>query len=102
MTRLRADSDWVTKSVELKVPKGATRLNIRPAMFSCTGVFEIADLTVIPHLVARSQLADAVLPAGIDLDWDKTSVKTVDGTEARNVSGDQGGFQQCLVAVLEL
>jgi hypothetical protein len=27
---LRADSDWVTKSVELKVPKGATRLNIQP------------------------------------------------------------------------
>ena len=30
---LRADSDWVTKSVDLKVPKGATRLNIQPAMF---------------------------------------------------------------------
>ena len=53
---LRADSDWVTKSVELKVPKGATRLNIQPAMFHCTGVFEIADLTVTPHLVG----ADAV------------------------------------------
>ncbi len=47
---LAADSDWVTKSVELKVPKGATRLNIQPAMFRCTGVFEIADLTVTPHL----------------------------------------------------
>ena len=42
--------------MELKVPEGATRLNIQPAMFYCTGVFEIADLTVTPHLVG----ADAV------------------------------------------
>ena len=51
----KADSDWVTQSVELKVPAGATRLNIQPAMFHCTGVFEIADLTVTPHLVARNR-----------------------------------------------
>jgi len=62
---LRADSDWVTKSVELKVPKGANRLNIQPAMFYCTGVFEIAELTVTPHMVAPTHLADAVLPAGV-------------------------------------
>jgi beta-galactosidase len=74
---LRADSDWVTKSVELKVPKGATRLNIQPAMFYCTGVFEITDLTVTPHMVATTHLKDAVLPAGIELSWDKASVKTV-------------------------
>ncbi|MBE3123617.1 MAG: hypothetical protein IMZ65_02310 [Planctomycetes bacterium] len=65
---LRAGSDWVTKSVELKVPKGATRLNTQPAMFYCTGVFEIADLTVTPHMVAPTQLGDAALPAGIALD----------------------------------
>ena len=80
---LRADSDWVTKSVELKVPKGATRLNIQPAMFYCTGVFEIAELTVTPHMVAQTQLADAVLPAGISLDWDKASVKTVNTKRAQ-------------------
>lgn len=74
---LRANCDWVTKSVELTVPKGATRLNIQPAMFHCTGVFEIADVTVTPHVVARTQLGDAVLPAGIALDWDKASIKTV-------------------------
>lgn len=74
---LRADSDWVTKSVELKVPKGASRLNIQPAMFYCTGVFEIAELTVTPHMVAPTHLADAVLPAGVELDWDKAIVKTV-------------------------
>jgi hypothetical protein len=62
---LRADSDSVTKSVELKVPRGATRLNIQPAMFHCTGVFEIADLKVVPHLVAPTPLADAAyLPRG--------------------------------------
>ncbi|MGA2034799.1 MAG: sugar-binding domain-containing protein [Thermoguttaceae bacterium] len=80
---LRTDSDWVTKSVELKVPAGATRLNIQPAMFYCTGVFEIADLTVAPHLVARKQLGDALLPAGAILDWDKTSVETVNARRAR-------------------
>jgi beta-galactosidase len=80
---LTADSDWVTKSVELKVPKGATRLNIQPAMFYSTGVFEIADLTVTPHLVAPTQLADAVLPAGITLNWDKTSVITVNAKRAQ-------------------
>ena len=53
---LRTDSDWVTKSVELTVPKGATRLNIQPAMFHCTGVFEVADITITPHLVARTPL----------------------------------------------
>lgn len=47
---LRADSDWVTKTVELQVPKGATRLNIQPTMFRYTGVFEVADLTITPHL----------------------------------------------------
>ena len=80
---LRADSGWVTKSVELKVPAGATRLNIQPAMFFCTGVFEIADLTVTPHLVAPTQLGDAVLPARITLDWDKTNVQTVNARRAQ-------------------
>ena len=46
----------MTKSVELKVPKGATRLNIQPAMFRCTGVFEIADLTVTPHLASDNAI----------------------------------------------
>jgi beta-galactosidase len=81
---LAADSDWVTKSVELKVPKSATRLNIQPALFRCTGVFEIADLTVTPHLamVAPKEVSDAVLPAGYDLAWDKTSVTTVNAKRA--------------------
>ncbi len=80
---LAADSDWVTKSVELKVPTGATRLNIQPAMFRCTGVFEIADLTVTPHLLATTQLTDAVLSAGTSLNWDKTSVTTVNAKRAQ-------------------
>jgi hypothetical protein len=80
---LTADFDWVTKSVELKVPAGATRLNIQPAMFYCTGVFEIADLMVTPHMVAPTQLGDAVLPDGIAPDWDKTSVKTVNARRAQ-------------------
>ncbi len=80
--RLRANSDWVTQSVELKVPAGATRLNIQPAMFYSTGVFEIADLTVMPHMVARKPLGDAVLPAGMKPDWDKTRVKTVNARRA--------------------
>jgi beta-galactosidase len=80
---LRADSDWVTKSVELKVPQGATRLNIQPALFHCTGVFEIADLTVTPHMTASTPLQDAVLPAGVTPDWDKTSVKTVNTKRAQ-------------------
>ena len=80
---LAADSDWVTKSVELKVPKGATRLNIQPAMFRCTGVFEIADLTVTPHLAATTPLADAGLPAGVTLNWEQTSVVTVNAKRAQ-------------------
>ena len=80
---LRADSDWVTKSVELKVPKGATRLNIQPAMFYCTGVFEIANLTVTPRMVAPSKLADAALPAGMSLGWDKTNVKALNAKRAQ-------------------
>jgi beta-galactosidase len=80
--RLRANSDWVTQSVELKVPTGATRLNIQPAMFYSTGVFEIADLTVMPHMVARKPLGDAMLPAGMKPDWDKTRVKTVNARRA--------------------
>ena len=75
---LKADSDWVTQTVELKVPAGATRLNIQPAMFRCTGVFEIADLTVTPRLSFReTQAADAVLPKGVVPDWDKARVETV-------------------------
>lgn len=80
---LRADSDWVTKSVDLKVPAGATRLNIQPALFYCTGVFEIADLTVTPHMVASTRLEDAVLPAGVTLGWDKVSVKTTNAKRAQ-------------------
>ncbi len=80
---LAADSDWVTKTVTLKVPNGATRLNIQPAMFRCTGVFEIADLTVTPHLTAAAQLADAELPAGVKLNWDKTNIETVNARRAR-------------------
>ncbi len=80
---LRADSDWITQSVDLQVPKGATRLNIQPAMFYCTGVFEIADLTVTPHLTATTPLADAELPAGMTLNWDKTSIVTVNARRAQ-------------------
>lgn len=82
---LNTNSDWVTKTVELKVPKGATRLNIQPAMFRCTGVFEIAELTVTPRLALASptQLADAVLPSGFRLDWDKTSVTPLNAKRAR-------------------
>lgn len=87
---LRADSDWVTKSVELKVPKGATRLNIQPAFFYSTGVFEIADLTVTPHMAAATQLGDAVLPTGAKLDWEKTSVKTVNARRCRSPSTASG------------
>ena len=80
---LRTDSAWITKSVELKVPAGATRLNIQPAMFHCTGVLEIADFTVTPQLVAPTQLADAVLPAGVTLNWDATDVEAVSGKRTR-------------------
>jgi beta-galactosidase len=80
---LRADSDWITKSLELKVPEGATRLNIQPAMFYCTGVFEITDLTVTPHVTAPTHLEDAVLPAGIELGWDKANVETVNARRAQ-------------------
>ncbi len=80
---LRADSDWVTQVVELKVPKGATRLNIQPALFRCTGVFEIADLTVTPQLAAPTKLADAALLAGVSLDWDKTKVVAVNARRAQ-------------------
>jgi beta-galactosidase len=80
---LRADSDWITKSVDLKVPKGATRLYIQPAMFYCTGVFDIADLTVTPHIATPTRLEDAVLPAGRALGWDNASVKTVNAKRAR-------------------
>jgi beta-galactosidase len=82
---LRADSDWVTKTVELQVPKGATRLNIQPAMFRCTGVFEVADLTITPHLMlsAPAQVADAVLPAGMTLNWDKPSIVTVNARRSQ-------------------
>jgi hypothetical protein len=80
---LRADCDWVTKSVELNVPKRATRLNIQPAMFYCTGVSEIADLTVTPRLVANTQPGDAVLPPGTALDWDKAAVESVNAKRER-------------------
>ncbi|MFC1634194.1 hypothetical protein ACFL5Z_05080 [Planctomycetota bacterium] len=80
---LRADSDWIAKSVDLEVPKGATRLNIQPAMFHCTGVFEIADLTVTPHIAAPTPLQDAVLPDGISLNWDKTNINVVNTKRSR-------------------
>ena len=85
---LRADSAWVTRTVELKVPAGATRLNIQPAMFYCTGVFEIADLTVTPRITAAKPLGDAVLPAGADLGWDKSERLTAVNARRAQVSLD--------------
>ncbi|MGA3268024.1 MAG: sugar-binding domain-containing protein, partial [Verrucomicrobiota bacterium] len=79
---LNADSDWVTKTVELKVPSGATRLNLQPAMFRCTGVFEIADITVSPHLAKQTEVGDAVVPAGM-VNWDRIKVETVNAKRAR-------------------
>lgn len=52
-------------------------------MFHCTGVFGIADFKVVPHLVAPTRLADAVLPSGIALDWVKTSLKTLNTKRAQ-------------------
>ncbi len=80
---LNADSDWVSKTVELKVPAGATRLNIQPALFYCTGVFEIADITVTPRFAKTTGLADAQLPPGISLNWDSASVKTLNPKRAQ-------------------
>jgi beta-galactosidase len=74
---LAADTDWVTKTVTLKVPDGATRLNIQPALFYCTGVFEIADLSVTPHIAAPTQEGDAVLPSDLTLGWEKSQTKPV-------------------------
>src|SRR5215475_6560171 len=82
---LDSDSDWVTQTVKLPVPKGATRLNIQPAMFHCTGVFEVADLTVTPHVApgTAQQLADAVLPDGTSLNWDNAKIVTVNDKRAQ-------------------
>ena len=86
---LAADSDWVTKAVELKVPKGATRLNIQPAMFHCTGVFELADLTVTAHLVAAIVNSNQLI-----LDWggdaSGTGSVTVRATDAAGDSAVAG------------
>jgi len=70
--------------VELKVPKGATRLNIQPALFSVApGRSKMADLIVTPRLAVTTQLADAVLPAGMSLNWDTTSIVTVNAKRAQ-------------------
>ena len=52
-------------------------------MFRCTGVFEIADLKVTPRLAVTTQLADARLPAGMTLNWDKTSIVTLNAKRAQ-------------------
>ncbi|HET6383015.1 MAG TPA: beta-galactosidase [Armatimonadota bacterium] len=84
---LRSDSPGVTQSVELPVPKGATRLNIQPAMFYCTGVFEITDLTVTPNLTAPTTPGDAAPPAA--LDWDKENIETVNAMRSQvSLDGD--------------
>ena len=44
---LRADSDWVKKSVELKVPAGATRLNIQPARQARTWCWHLVHCMVL-------------------------------------------------------
>jgi beta-galactosidase len=75
---LRSDSDWVTKTVELSVPPGATRLNIQPAMFYCTGVFEIADLTVTPRLSEA-----ATSPTRTELNWEELTIKTLNAKRSR-------------------
>ena len=46
-------------------------------------VSEFADITITPHLVSTTSLSDAVLPAGISLNWDKTSVETVNAKRSR-------------------
>lgn len=43
----------------------------------------IADFTVMPRLAAATPLADADLPAGTTLDWDRTRVVTVNQKRAR-------------------
>ena len=45
----------------------------------------LGGLTVTPHLAqaAPSQLADAVLPAGVTLNWDKTNAVTVNASRAK-------------------
>ncbi|HLK59773.1 MAG TPA: hypothetical protein VKU00_24645 [Chthonomonadaceae bacterium] len=48
-----------------------------------TGVFEIADLTVTPHLVTTTTRGDAVLPAGMSLNWDRIRVEAVNRKRAQ-------------------
>lgn len=44
--------------------------------------FNVADLTVTPHLTAATGLADAELPAGMTLNWDKANIVTVNAKRA--------------------
>jgi hypothetical protein len=39
-------------------------------------------LTVTPHMAATTQPADAELPAGVTLDWDKTDIVMMNAKRA--------------------
>src|SRR5262249_7154078 len=56
----------------------STEVNLLPQ-----GNFDPGVNTVEPRLVAQSPLGDGVLPEGVTLDWDKTSVKTLNAKRAQ-------------------
>src|SRR5579859_2523866 len=72
----------------LVAQRGSAQLNLLPqGDFEHpdlnTDVYKIADLTVTPHMAAPAQLADAVLPAGVNLDWGKAKVRTLNAKRAQ-------------------
>ncbi|HEV7300719.1 MAG TPA: hypothetical protein VGN72_15240 [Tepidisphaeraceae bacterium] len=46
MPNQRADGGWTTKTVEMDVPAGATKLNLQPGLWLCAGTLDIDDLSV--------------------------------------------------------
>lgn len=75
--QLTSGSTGVTVTVHDEVPPGATSLGIQPALFNCTGVFEITDLKVTPELAHPSPPTNAVLPPHVQLNWQELQITNV-------------------------
>jgi beta-galactosidase len=68
--------------MDMKLPLVLAFL-IQPAMFYCTGVLEVADLTVTPHMVAGAKPPDDAPPPRVTPNPDTAKVQTPGDSRAR-------------------
>ncbi len=81
--KLTRDSDWVTQTVTVEIPKKAVALHLQPGLWAASGVMGLDDVVIIP-VVKPGPFAAAAVPLSKDTGFvaGQFEALTADGIQA--------------------